>query len=668
MKNVGVRVVSAALAACMMTSVLPVSAFAAVGMEQDAETGIAVQAVERSEDADTVTYTLQGNCENIVVINEAQKDVVVNIVDDVTTSAGMLLRIAGAKKVTVNGNNHKVNVGDGNFIAGYMQSNGQLTINGGTYVGTGLLMNLLGSDEYTVKLNSATMEAGNIAIANNNGNAKVEIEGGKYSNSSENAVLLNNGVLTVDENAVVESTNGIAVQNNAGTVTFKDGQYTSANTTVFTSANAKTNVYGGTFTRTDTDGRAFVNWGTLEIKPENGKSVKIENPNGTYGAVINQNGTLNFYGGTIEAPNGNGVVTVGGSAETNFYSSGSITARNAMVMQNNNSKVMLKESQGFAGTSSDILLGNSEKFSLDSSYNGKPSVRVFNPYDGHRITDGTVTNEDLEFECRNGGYFIQYNADGYYELKQNKEYVLSYEDATAVKVAGYDENGSETTENAPSDEAISAGTNVTLTPTPKEGQRCVRWEVTNPDSSVTEADWNQKLLDAGLTTEALKTSTLVFNMPECSVHFKPIYAKNASDPTDPDGGDTDDAATGGSSGGDVGGAIAAGVVAGTVIWGAYEAGTGIYRMMNMRGIPLPSTRAELAMLIWERADKPEPESTVLFEDIDEDDADLQKAARWMVEQELMDEKDNNKFKPYGHVTKLRVCTTWNEAKEKGLID
>jgi len=39
-----------------------------------------------------------------------------------------------------------------------------------------------------------------------------------------------------------------------------------------------------------------------------------------------------------------------------------------------------------------------------------------------------------------------------------------------------------------------------------------------------------------------------------------------------------------------------------------------------------------------------------------------------VEQELMDEKDNNKFKPYGHVTKLRVCTTWNEAKEKGLID
>lgn len=666
MKNVGVRVVSAALAACMMTSVLPVSAFAAVGMEQGAETGIAVQDVEQSEDADTVTYTLSGNC-NGIVIDEPQKDVVIHIVGNVTTTAGILLRVANAKSLTIHGTGCEVDVGSGYLIA-VQNMDETLTIKDGTYKSTGTLLNLLGSNRYTVELNSVTMEAGNIAVANNNANAEVIMEGGKYSNSSENAVLLNNGVLTVDGNAVVESTNGIAVQNNAGTVTFKNGQYTSANTTVFTNTNAKTNVYGGTFTRTDTDGRALINWGTLEIKPENGKSVQIESPNGTNGTVINQGGTLNFYGGTIEAPNGNGVVTVGNNGQTNFYGSGSIAALNAMVMQSGSSEVMLKDSEGFAGTSSDILLGKDQRFSLDPSYSGKASVRVFDPYDGRKITDGTTADQDLEFESHNGGYFIQYNADGYYELKQNREYVLSYEDATAVKVTGYDENGSEITENAPSDEAISAGTNVTLTPAEKDGKHCVRWEVTNPDSSVTEAEWNQKLLDAGLTAEALKTSTLAFNMPECSVHFKPVYAANAADPTDPDGGNTDDTGNTGSSGGDVGGAIAAGVVAGTVIWGAYEAGTGIYRMVNMYGIPLPSTRAELAMLIWERADKPEPESTALYDDIDEDDADLQKAARWMVEQELMDEKDNNKFKPYGHVTKLRVCTTWNEAKEKGLID
>lgn len=666
MKNVGVRVVSAALAACMMTSILPVSAFAAVGMEQGAETGIAVLNAEKSETAETVTYTLGGNC-NGIVIDEPQRDVVINITDEVTTTAGILLRVANAKSLTIDGTGHKVDVGSGFFVAVQnMESGGKLTITGGTYVSTGILVNLLGSAPYTVELNGVTMEAGSIAIANNNANTDVEIKGGKYSNSSENAILLNNGALTVDENAVVESANGIAVQNNAGTVTFKDGRYTSANTTVFTSANAKTNVYGGTFTRTDTDGRALINWGALEIKPENGKNVQIGSPNGTNGTVINQGGTLNFYGGTIETPNGNGVVTVGNNGQTNFYGSGSIAAQNAMVMQSGSSEVVLKDSEGFAGTSSDILLGKDQQFSLDPSYGGKASVRVFDPYDGRRITAGTTAKQDLEFESHNGGYFIQYNAEGYYELKQNKEYVLSYEDATAVKVTGYDENGSEITADAPSDEAISAGTDVTLTPAAKEGKHCVRWEVTNPDSDVTEADWNQKLIDAGLTADALKTSTLAFNMPECSVHFKPVYAANASDdPTDPDSGDT---ATGGNSGGDVGGAIAAGVVAGTVIWGAYEAGTGIYRMMNMRGIPLPSTRAELALLIWERADKPEPESTALYDDIDEDDTDLQKAAHWMVEQELMDEKDNNKFKPYGHVTKLRVCTTWNEAKEKGLID
>ena len=124
----------------------------------------------------------------------------------------------------------------------------------------------------------------------------------------------------------------------------------------------------------------------------------------------------------------------------------------------------------------------------------------------------------------------------------------------------------------------------------------------------------------------------------------------------------------GGSGSAIGGAIAAGIVTGAAAWGVYEAGTGIYRAINMPGIPLPSNRAELAMLIWERAGKPEPASTALYDDIDADNTDLQKAAHWMVEQDLMDEKANNTFKPNTHVTKLRVCTTWEKAKQKGLFD
>ena len=129
-----------------------------------------------------------------------------------------------------------------------------------------------------------------------------------------------------------------------------------------------------------------------------------------------------------------------------------------------------------------------------------------------------------------------------------------------------------------------------------------------------------------------------------------------------------DAPAGGSDTGNIQGAISAvvvGAAAGAII---YEAGTGIYRVINMPGIPMPSNRIELAELLWEHAGKPEPVSTALYSDIDEGDTDAQKAARWAVEQDLMkDDADNNKFHPAFPVSKLRVCLTWNAAKEKGLF-
>ena len=139
----------------------------------------------------------------------------------------------------------------------------------------------------------------------------------------------------------------------------------------------------------------------------------------------------------------------------------------------------------------------------------------------------------------------------------------------------------------------------------------------------------------------------------------------ADDPIGPDGPDP----VGPSDTGNIQGAISAvvvGAAAGAII---YEAGTGIYRVINMPGIPMPSNRIELAELLWEHAGKPEPVSTALYSDIDEGDTDAQKAARWAVEQDLMkDDADNNKFHPAFPVSKLRTCLTWNAAKEKGLFD
>ena len=130
-----------------------------------------------------------------------------------------------------------------------------------------------------------------------------------------------------------------------------------------------------------------------------------------------------------------------------------------------------------------------------------------------------------------------------------------------------------------------------------------------------------------------------------------------------------DPGTGGDAAGNIQGALSAVVVGAAAGVIAYEAGTGIYRVINMPGIPMPSNRIELAELLWEHAGKPEPVSTALYSDIDEGDTDAQKAARWAVEQDLMkDDADNNKFNPYFPVSKLRTCLTWNAAKEKGLFD
>ena len=165
--------------------------------------------------------------------------------------------------------------------------------------------------------------------------------------------------------------------------------------------------------------------------------------------------------------------------------------------------------------------------------------------------------------------------------------------------------------------------------------------------------------DTFLKPDADDPAKVSFVMPAKNVEIKANFETDPIPEPDP---------VGPSDTGNIQGAISAvviGAAAGAII---YEAGTGIYRVINMPGIPMPSNRIELAELLWEHAGKPEPESTALYSDIDEGDTDAQKAARWAVEQDLMkDDADNNKFNPYFPVSKLRTCLTWNAAKEKGLF-
>ena len=194
-------------------------------------------------------------------------------------------------------------------------------------------------------------------------------------------------------------------------------------------------------------------------------------------------------------------------------------------------------------------------------------------------------------------------------------------------------------------------TTVHLTAIAPDGQHFIGWTV-----KVNGVEQDPTFLKP----DADDPTKVTFTMPDANVEVAATFADDPIPEPDP---------VGPSDTGNIQGAISAvviGAAAGAII---YEAGTGIYRVINMPGIPMPSNRIELAELLWEHAGKPEPVSTALYSDIDEGDTDAQKAARWAVEQDLMkDDADNNKFHPAFPVSKLRTCLTWNAAKEKGLFD
>ena len=186
---------------------------------------------------------------------------------------------------------------------------------------------------------------------------------------------------------------------------------------------------------------------------------------------------------------------------------------------------------------------------------------------------------------------------------------------------------------------------------PEANEHFTGWTVT--------VDGVEKDPSTFLTPDANDPAKVSFTMPNKDVEVKANFKEDPIDPIGPS--DTD-----------YGGDIVAGVVIGGIaVVGAYEVGTGLYRITQMDDVAMPTNRLALAKLLWERAGKPEPENLTdetLYSDMDAEDTDAQKAARWAVEQGLMDAAEDGKFHPAFPVSKLRVCLTWEKAKQKGLFD
>ncbi len=110
-----------------------------------------------------------------------------------------------------------------------------------------------------------------------------------------------------------------------------------------------------------------------------------------------------------------------------------------------------------------------------------------------------------------------------------------------------------------------------------------------------------------------------------------------------------------------------GAAAGIVVWQGVSLGVDLYLANALpQGVPVPTDRRALALLLWETAGKPEVALPTLYGDVPAEEIELQKATRWAVQNGLMDaadKKDASFFDPDHYVTKMDVFGAWLRLKK-----
>ena len=684
MRKKSLRFISAALAVSMMASTLPVGAFAlevgagettAAVSEQKAATphplGGGEKIGETFVKAYGTVYTLSGNYTQSITI-ETKQDITINIDDEVTiTGVAKFLDVTGTGKVTINGTKDGVdqkikmttdcnvmNTGDTGVV--YLEAAGaDVTCNGGDYYSketseVNSTYSVFCVKDGSLKLNEVTAEAGertHVIDCGGNSSASVEIHGGNFKASGFNSGGIDcrgKGSVSI-YNAKVESGNYVLAvsgssaelkiynstvvgENENSCVTVQSGGSFWAENCEFTSVGNRN--YNG--------GLLYMLSGKATIKDSN----YVAERNSVTGILAQYLGFAFLNGPhklTVENTKIKGCKK---AVELDYDPEGSDIKLKNVTFEDNETDLYLKNSTETPTNAPQVELDEGTK---DTA--GAITVEVANPADGVQITTkntGKDYQQNLKLTSKNNGWLIGYkkDADGEYRYLTQREgndyYGLNTINATAT--TGEGDNVTTLKPYA----QLKEGTPVNLTADILEGKKFARWKV----EKVADGTPVTGLLDA----ETENTENTSFSMPEYDVIITAEYEDEII--VDPGTGDTD-----------YGGDIAAGVVIGGIAAvGAYEVGTGLYRILAMDDVAMPTNRIALAKLLWERAGKPEPESTALYSDISAEDTDAQKAARWAVEQELLNDAEDGKFHPAFPVSKLRVCLTWENAKQKGLFD
>ena len=407
-------------------------------------------------------------------------------------------------------------------------------------------------------------------------------------------------------------------------------------------------ISGGTF-QADVDNNGTISGGTFQRVVFNNDTIS----GGSFLGDMNNWGTISggiflggynyqtISGGTFQGMVGNTGTISGGTFQENVYNHGTIsngTFQGMVVNYKTISGGTFKEAvevNASSGNEATIEGGTFEK-----------SMTLMNDDASITISNGLFNGEVVAEECYaplsiTGGYFVSKPT-----VPEGSVSFTSVSDQNGrtfqVRVnGGFSKNGYEAlyVPHGMSERQanpITVKTDTALTDCLADGE------------SIMGTDKVRKNNDGSYTIEVYQPESIVL------VTEKP--APPTPDKPDEPGDEID---PGFSSG-----AAALGIVLGTAGLGyiTYAHISSLYLYYTLPGGFIPSTRQELANVLWTTAGKPDPVSTALYTDIPADNIEQQKAARWCVEQGLLSDYGAT-FGPDTTVTNARIIRAWNSLKK-----
>ena len=391
------RLISLLLAFSMMLTFLPAGAVSAFAEENtiNPEKGVLLKSGDTINDKfigehdGATTYQMRDNYASGVTISASEK-VTINITGNIDYK-GTLFNVSDSGNVTVE-NNKNYTVKGGARVVSLVQ--GTITVNGGTYYGSGTETFLnYRHNKGVMWLNDINVIASRDNAVNNQG-GEVHIKGGTYTSNSS-PVIYNQtwdrdaggaelvGIMTLTDVTVESTSSGTGTGvGNSGNLTITGGKVTAPGPALNTYSKGETTVESGDFSST----------GDCAVR------------------VYEK---LYLKGGTFTAPNGSAIQSRDDSAYTEI--SGGTIKDSKVGVEVVKGSVDLKKTT-FQGNDIDIYLQKDQVITIESSFKNAATIDCADPKDGRQLTTSTAGTDyyqkKLNLTSANAGYLVGYKTKG----------------------------------------------------------------------------------------------------------------------------------------------------------------------------------------------------------------------------------------------------------------